>query len=389
MRDATTGNDGVAMGSFAMGDGTWTGNTCVAIGNSSLANATSAYQDVAVGTYALQKVTTSNNTTALGHSALKELVSGASNTAVGFGVLRSVTTSSANTLVGHDAGRLITSSDNTGLGCDVMYDLTTGNRNVAIGSGGAGATAGALANGTTASNNVAIGYRTLRDLTTEGSNTVVGYEAGRDITGSQNCCFGQHCGSNITSGVQNLLAGNNSGTYITQLTTGDFNVLLGPYTRTSAAGVDKEIVIGYLVAGKGTRTFMVAADSGVYHAGNTSSWDTVSDERIKKNIVNYTVGLDVINKLQPRNFEYKTEDEIKETSLASVSDVAVVDKPGTQLGFIAQELEKILPDAVHTNEHDIKNVNADSILYHLVNAVKELSAKNTSLETRVATLEAA
>jgi hypothetical protein len=37
---------------------------------------------------------------------------------------------------------------------------------------------------------------------------------------------------------------------------------------------------------------------------------TVSDERIKKNITDNNIGLEAINKIQVRNFEYRTEDEI-------------------------------------------------------------------------------
>ena len=84
--------------------------------------------------------------------------------------------------------------------------------------------------------------------------------------------------------------------------------------------------------------------------------------------------------MQPRNFEYRSLEEIKETTLASVADKGVIDKTGTQLGFVAQELEEVLPAAVHTNEFGIKNVSTDNIIYYLINAVKELSTKVTALE---------
>ena len=163
-------------------------------------------------------------------------------------------------------------------------------------------------------------------------------------------------------------------------TTGDENICIGQGTDVSSNSVNKEIVIGQGATGKGTRTFFVNADSGVYHGGNTTTWATVSDERIKKNIANNNVGLDIITKLQLRNFEYKTEEEVKLTDLASVSHVATVKKTGTQLGFIAQELEAVIPSAVYTDANGIKSVQADDVIYHLINAVKELSVKVTALE---------
>ena len=163
---------------------------------------------------------------------------------------------------------------------------------------------------------------------------------------------------------------------------GTGGIYIGSASQASSSNVDKEIVLAYNQIGKGTRTFLCGADLGVYHAGNTSTWTTTSDERIKKNIVNFNGGLSIVNQLQPRNFEYRSLDEIKETSLASVADKAIVQKSGTQLGFVAQELEKVLPSAVNTNELGIKNVNSDSIVYYLINAVKELSAKVTALEAK-------
>ena len=51
---------------------------------------------------------------------------------------------------------------------------------------------------------------------------------------------------------------------------------------------------------------------------------------------------------------------------------------------IAQELEEILPDSVITDkDKGNKEVNSDAILWHLVNAVKELSTKVNELESKL------
>ena len=83
-------------------------------------------------------------------------------------------------------------------------------------------------------------------------------------------------------------------------------------------------------------------------------------------------------------FEYKTEDEIKNDSpeLADVSESAVVNKEGIQLGVIAQEYEQVLPDSIMTTDWGVKTINTDPLVWHLVNAIKELTARVKELESR-------
>ena len=54
---------------------------------------------------------------------------------------------------------------------------------------------------------------------------------------------------------------------------------------------------------------------------------------------------------------------------------AVVEKEGIQLGVIAQELEKVLPECVKTQSTGVKTVDSDNLTWYLINAVKELSAR--------------
>jgi hypothetical protein len=66
---------------------------------------------------------------------------------------------------------------------------------------------------------------------------------------------------------------------------------------------------------------------------------------------------------------------------------AVVEKEGVQLGVIAQEIEQILPSVVHEESTGVKTVNPDNLTWHLVNAVKELSATVETLTARIEELE--
>jgi hypothetical protein len=141
--------------------------------------------------------------------------------------------------------------------------------------------------------------------------------------------------------------------------------------------------MGVHAVAKGSSTgFISPNDGAVYQGNNSSSWSTTSDRRIKKNIVDNTVGLDAINKVQVKNFEYRTEDEITE-----VPSHARINKEGVQLGVIAQEIQTILPDMVNEESTGVLSVNPDNMTWYLVNAVQELSAKNDALEARIKELE--
>ena len=103
---------------------------------------------------------------------------------------------------------------------------------------------------------------------------------------------------------------------------------------------------------------------------------------MKKDIVDNNSGLDVLKQIQVRNFKYRTQDEIEDSS---IKNQAIEGHNGTtQIGVIAQELESILPDAVKTaSDTTIKTVEGDSIKWYLVNAVKELSAEIEQLKAQI------
>ena len=103
---------------------------------------------------------------------------------------------------------------------------------------------------------------------------------------------------------------------------------------------------------------------GVFMAANGTSWTAVSDRRLKCNI-NYTSigGLDVINGLKPCHFNYKTDEK---------------DQP-CRVGFIAQEVNDVLPEAVAEYQSGYMGVSSTDIIPSLVRAIQELSAKIDAL----------
>ena len=117
----------------------------------------------------------------------------------------------------------------------------------------------------------------------------------------------------------------------------------------------------------GAWRFYVGWD-GVIHA-TSSSITAISDITLKENIKPLETGLDEVMKLQPRRFDWKNGDG---------ENIA---------GFIAQEVEEVLPDLVsdgkYTNEETKKSLAMGNMIPTLVNAIQELKAEIETLKTQI------
>jgi hypothetical protein len=145
----------------------------------------------------------------------------------------------------------------------------------------------------------------------------------------------------------------------------DSNSFCAMYMQTSPSG--------------GAGRFSVSDDTGGYSysfnslgVASANQWLDVSDSRTKSNIQAMTGALAKINALVGKRFERNGRQEV---------------------GFIAQEVEAVIPEAVvtiaeHNGLTDAKALHHGSILSVLVEAVKELSSANAALEARIAALEA-
>ena len=349
----TTGTRNIFLGAFA-GDGFDAENDNLGIGHGALGGAVAGGEyNVAVGNYSLDALTSADSCTAVGYQAGSAKTSGNHGTFIGYNAGLAVTTGTDVTFVGSEAGDgHDTESYNTGVG--------------------SGALGGPIAGG---EYNTAVGAYTLDALTSANSNVALGYAAGGAITtGPRNTCLGESAGGSITEGEGNICIGQNSGNAGVSLTTGDNNILIGEKISAGGAGNHRQIVIGSEgTTGKGDNTAFISANGGdTFIGANRTTWDQTSDRRIKKNIVDNNTGLDAINKIQVRNFEYRTLEEITDFDHPAS---AMVDKQGTQLGAIAQELEEILPDLITETSQGVKTLNADNLTWYLINAVKELSAE--------------
>ena len=175
--------------------------------------------------------------------------------------------------------------------------------------------------------------------------------------------------------------------------TSDYNTF-GICPDSPQTGSDLNFHAGYrksnIHSDSGVRQMWLNFSGQVYKRDNGANWNQTSDERLKKNIVDNNIGLAEIKQLRITSFEYRKADEIDMSLFPKANDplqVIIEGEEGPHTGVIAQEIESVLPECVKTSDKGAKTVQADAITWALVNAVKELSAKNEALEARVAALE--
>jgi hypothetical protein len=263
-----------------------------------------------------------------------------------------------------------------------LQSNTTGEFNTAIGFA-------TLALNETGVRNTAVGVGALSYVVSNGSNTAVGYNALTNSTAASNSAFGSDSLTSNTTGASNVAVGasalyaHESGIYNIaigsaagdELVDGSRNILIGRTTQASATDGSDQVVIGYDIVGKGDDTAFIGGTNGAYNQKNVTTWETTSDARLKKNIVDNNDGWQKILAIRVRNFEYRTPEEV--TDLPVTSAIA---KEGVQLGVIAQEM---LPECVSETSVGVKSVNTDPLVWYLINAVKELAAQVEELKSRV------
>lgn len=110
--------------------------------------------------------------------------------------------------------------------------------------------------------------------------------------------------------------------------------------------------------------------------GRANAWTTYSDARVKSDQQPLQNGLSIINKMLPKTYFHHNGDI--EDGVLNLTD------SGEQtLGFIAQELHEILPEAVQKPEDEniaLWSVNYDKVIPVAVKAIQELNTKVKILE---------
>jgi hypothetical protein len=255
----------------------------------------------------------------------------------------SFTANSFHTIQGTCGLALSYGSGATGIGANCFYDsLRNYNRTG------------------TATNGAAI----IFDANVSASSTAVTFVANQagDATSTAADVVGSITGNgawilgNSTLDVNHLIANNsttqdtlNVRNYDTSTSSDDqapLSIIKGSTTNSTS-----QVLVHFAVSAGGTGQGQINGNGA-----NAAAFGTFSDARLKENIENLPSQLSNIMSLRPVEFDYKTG--------------------GHQIGFIAQEMQEIYPDAVGANKDGILSITGwDKTTARLVKAIQELKSE--------------
>jgi hypothetical protein len=188
----------------------------------------------------------------------------------------------------------------------------------------------------------------------------------------------------------------------TNLSSGDANLIFGDwYSGRPADGTWQQIYWSH-----GLQSFTVTAATTILGnvgvngssssyalwvngaAAGTTAWTNTSDARLKQNIRQITGAIDLVKRLRGVRYQWRPVEKREVGKTLALP----VDEP--QIGFTAQDVEAVVPEAVvvpKAGSDDVYGLKDTKLLPILVEAVKEqqleieqLDARNRELETRIA-----
>lgn len=290
----------------------------ILIGNNALADNTDGTNNVAIGLSALTKNTMGDENIAIGRASLMFNTTGEKNNAFGDNALVYNLTGSNNTAFGNDALKNNLASSNTAFGNNALTANTSGTVNTAVGNN-------ALESNTIGEGNTAIGYNALSANTSGFINVSVGQNTlEENTTGTGNTAVGYRSGQYNTTGGNNTFLGNQAKT-----TSGS------TITNATAIGANAEVSVSNKIRLGDTNVSVIEGQVG---------FTAASDRRLKEQISKTKYGLETLLKLVPVDYL------LKSNGLA-------------QIGFIAQDLKPLVPEAVNGTEGDIEKGETLGITY--------------------------
>ena len=382
----TTGIGNSFFGNYA-GYANTDGYSNVFLGNKSGYNNIGGYSNVYIGDSTGYKNTYGGNNVYIGNKAGYNANNDWSNVFIGYQSGYSTTISNSNVFVGNSAGRLTTwGSQNVYIGDVAGERNVTGAQNVAIGV--------AAGRNSSAGNNVFVGYGSGIANTSGPSNVFVGTQAGwNNTSGGNNVYIGSQSGYNNSGGSGNVFIGRYSGYNETAsnrlvidnsfiLTDTPANAMIyGQFDNKNLRfnaniGISRSWSTSYgLVVDGGTSTsYSMYVYKGAFAAGN--GFVSASDQRLKKDISSINNALEIIQSLNGVRFLWDKEQH-PELGLTS----------NKQIGMIAQNVEKVLPELVTESEDGIKGVAYDKLTAVLVEAIKEQQQQIKTQQEKIQQLE--
>ena len=195
---------------------------------------------------------------------------------------------------------------------------------------------------------------------TSSSNSFTGRLLNLVYSGTNNGTVGYFQISNA-SATGNVLDARNSGSGHLAVFTGTGNVGIGTSTPTSRLHVVSA------TAGTTVATFSDGSATCNITPATTGSVTCSSDLRLKKDIekISETALLDQILKLETVHYKWKNDSEKIHT------------------GYIAQDLERIIPELVVTDSKGYKQISYAGLVPVITGAIKALKAENQKLKNNI------
>ncbi|MBO9613767.1 MAG: tail fiber domain-containing protein [Dyadobacter sp.] len=278
-----------------------------------------------------------------------------------------------NVFVGSQAGYFNNSVGNVFVGYKSGFQSVSGPFNTFVGgyagqnnlNGGANFFGGYSTGyqNTTGSYNTFLGAQTAIENKTGQENVFVGYTSGNNnSSGNFNVFLGVKSGKSNVSGSSNTYIGYQAdGTTFIQNATA-----IGANAKVT---MDNSLVLGYKAnvgIGVSAPSFQLHLSTDAAAKAGSPDWTVASDSRLKRNITNFTDGLDLLKQIRPVWFQYNGQAGIE------TGDKKFV-------GIVAQEMEKIAPYTIGTfthqdslgNKTEYLDYDANAVTYILINSVKE------------------
>jgi|TARA_R110002153_G_scaffold266521_1_gene429916 hypothetical protein len=404
----STGNDNVVIGKDAA-DAHTSGDTNVYIGYSAAGGGVGGGSyNLAIGANSGKNLSTGTNNVALGKNAGLNLNQGTENIAIGTNALDSIAGGEYNIAIGYYAGASLDQDDgNIMIGFGSAADGTT-NGELKIGSGSITTIYGDLATGdltfpSTASADYFAGNGSQltnlpsTNLASGVTGTLPVANGGTGVTsldGVQLSDFDDDlsyvdlttaqtvAGIKTFSSVVKLPNGTKSNPSIafsTDIDLGIFKFATGILTIASSGqnvahfntnGV--EVVEGALAVSSTSQAISPSTTQGRIDAANDIVAYSTSDKRLKENITPITNALDKIKEINGVEFDWK--------ELTVEEKIHIHSNEGHDVGVIAQEIEKVLPEVVTTRDNGYKAVKYEKIVPLLIESIKELKAEIETLK---------
>jgi hypothetical protein len=251
-----------------------------------------------------------------------------------------------------------------------------------------------------ASGTFRFGNNATRYLTCDGSNYTFGGGGSVNMSGP---CRPEQVISYSHQGMTVGSYTNAGGAYLAVLAQGNPN-----WANVGVQAVHYPSVWAGCRIDAGGLQFDFRGDANAYKNGGATTWQIVSDERIKDVTGPYTSGLDAVAALQPVRYTLKGNEsysppsrtklgEEEDESASKEALVAPYPNSGNYImatenteyiGLVAQQAEQSMPELVNKSKGFIDGIEVDDLchldttplFFALINAVKELKARVEALE---------